>query len=152
MTFVKLIFHVENFYRLQQSCEGYVFTGVCLSARGGVWLSACWDTTTPGSSRYPPRADTPHPRADTPQEQTPLKADTPPGADTSPRADTPQSRHSPQETATVADGTHPPGMHSCLILWWFTNKSTPGSDKHIQWQIRDFREVGAPTYDFVKFF
>ena len=27
----------ENFYRPQRSCEGYVFTGVCLSTVGGGW-------------------------------------------------------------------------------------------------------------------
>ena len=37
-------------YRPQRSCEGYVFTPVCLST-GGVCLSACSDTT-PGS-RHP---------------------------------------------------------------------------------------------------
>ena len=36
-------------YRPQLSCEGYVFTPVCLSTEGGgdVCLSACWDTITP---------------------------------------------------------------------------------------------------------
>ena len=59
-------------------------------------------------SRHPPGADTPRsrpprsrhpPGADTPQEQTSPGADTPP----------------PGETATAADGTHPTGMHSCLM-------------------------------------
>ena len=55
------------YYRPQRSFEGYVFTPVCLSTRGGgVRLSACLDTTP-----------------------------------------------SPQQTVTVADGTHPTGMHSC---------------------------------------
>ena len=60
----------------------------CLSVhRGGVCLSACWDTTTnPPRSRHRP----------------------PPGACT------------PQQTATVADGTHPTGMHSSWsIFHWF---------------------------------
>ena len=35
-------------------CEGYVFTGVCLST-GGVCPIACWDTITPPS----PEADSP---------------------------------------------------------------------------------------------
>ena len=33
-------------------CEGYVFTGVCLSTGGGICPIACWDT-------YPPWVDTP---------------------------------------------------------------------------------------------
>ena len=63
-------------------CEGYVFTPVCHSVhRGGVCLSACWDTPTPRSrhprEQTPPRADTPGSRH--PQEQTPpLGADIPP--------------------------------------------------------------------------
>ena len=71
-----------DIYRPQRSCEGYVFTPVCHSVhRGGVCLSACWDTTTPP----PPGADTP------PQEQTPPQAGTPQGADT------PPSRHPLEE-------------------------------------------------------
>ena len=38
-----------HFYRPQRSCEGYVFTAVCLST-GEVCLSACWDAT-PGTVR-----------------------------------------------------------------------------------------------------
>ena len=68
-------------YRPQRSCEGYVFTPVCHSVhRGGVCLSACWDTT--------------------PREQTHPPSRHPPGADTHPsRADTtPGSRHPPEQT------------------------------------------------------
>ena len=45
-------------------CEGYVFTGVCLST-GGVYPIACWDTLprdqwqTSSLGRHPPWADTP---------------------------------------------------------------------------------------------
>ena len=56
---------------------------------GGVCLSACWDATPPG-------------------------AGTPPEADTPPVAGTP-----PQQTATVADGTHPTGMHSRCLCFSF---------------------------------
>ena len=43
-------------------------------------------------------------------------ADTPPGAGT-PRAAPPQEQTPPlQQTATVVDGTHPTGMHSCWTL------------------------------------
>ena len=59
---------------------------------GGVCLSACWDT---------PRSRPPRSR--------------PPGADTT-GADTPQ-----EQTATVADGTHPTGMHSCHSFVFTSN-------------------------------
>ena len=47
-------------YRPQRSCEGYVFTGVCLSTRRGVCLSACWDTT----HKHPPPEQKPPPQRD----------------------------------------------------------------------------------------
>ena len=70
----------------------------------------------PSRSRHPPGTDTP-----SPQEQTPPWEQTPPGADTPLGTDTPQSRHPPgsrppPDTATAADGTHPTGMHSCLVI------------------------------------
>ena len=71
---------------------------------GGVCLSACWDTHLPGI--HPPGADTP-------QEQTPPLG-----------ADTPQSRPPPppqKQTPAYgqrAAGTHPTGMHSCLIFFF----------------------------------
>ena len=49
-----------------------IFSEACVNNsvhRGGVCLSACWDTTTPGS-RHPSK--TRHPRSRPPQEQTPL--------------------------------------------------------------------------------
>ena len=49
----------DNFYHPQRSCEGYVFTPLCHSVhRGGVCLSACWDTTTPPEA-HPPGKHTP---------------------------------------------------------------------------------------------
>ena len=74
----------------QRSCEGYVFTPVCLST-GGIYLSACWDTTTP-RSRHPPGAGTP-PEAGTPREQTPPRAGTPQEQTPPP----PGSRHPPAD-------------------------------------------------------
>ena len=86
------------------------------------------DQAHPPGSRHPP--GTRHPSgADTPLEQAPPRAGTLPGADTtpsrhpSPRPGTPReqtpfpgTRHPPpQQTATVADGTHPTGKHSCCI-------------------------------------
>ena len=84
-----------------------------------VCLSACWESTPLGAdtpqTRHPPHrswhplgADTSpdrvhHPGAGTPQEQTPSPhTRQPPGADTP-----------PPDMATVADATHPTGMHSC---------------------------------------
>ena len=95
------------------------------------------DTPLPGSrhtprSRHPPEQTPPgaDPLGQTPPEQTPTRADTPAGADTPARADTPPaSRHPspPRDTATAADGTHSPGMHSCFInirselTWYYQN-------------------------------
>ena len=118
-----LIHFMHFFYRPQRSCEGYVFTGVCLSTRG-VGVSASVHAGIPlPKSRHPQEADTP-PRADTPQKQTP-----PPRADT-PQKQTPtKSRHPPKEadpprdTATAADGTHPTGMHSCFECAGFRHLS-----------------------------
>ena len=71
-------------------CEGYVFTGVCLSTGGSA--------SGPGVCGRHPLADTPfwqtppfgrHPLSDTPM------ADTPPG------------------DSQQAGSTHPTGMHSC---------------------------------------
>ena len=62
----------------------------CVSVHRGVCLSACWDTPPPAGTR---------------QEQTPPGSRQPTG-----------SRHPPppKQTATVAEGMHPTGMHSCL--------------------------------------
>ena len=57
-----------------------------------------------------------------PPEQAPPKQAPPPKADT-PRADTPQEqtpppRSRPPEMATVVDGMHPTGMHSCKLKYF----------------------------------
>ena len=110
----------RNHYRPQRSCEGYVFTPVCHSVhRRGVCLSACWDTIspeqTPPWTRHTPRDQAPleqtppPPGPGSPQSRPPLGADTP-------REQTPLPRPgTPRQTTTVADGTHPTGMHSCYI-------------------------------------
>ena len=97
--------HRCNIYRPQRSCEGYVFTRVCHSVHGG-GLPQCMLGYPPPRSRAPPGADPPG-------------AD-PPGAEPPGSKHPPWSRHpqppqgaDPPETATVADGTHPTGMHSC---------------------------------------
>ena len=85
-----------HYYRPQRSCEGYVFTGVCLST-GGVGVSASVHAGIPlleqtPPSRHPPRETPPrtrHPPSRPPsQEQTPPRPDTPPQSRT-PREQTP---------------------------------------------------------------
>ena len=85
---------VWSFYRPKTKLrEGNVFTPVCHSVHraGGVYLSACWDTHTPG--------------------QTPLGKH-PTGQTHTPGRTRPPGRH-PPPAVTAADGTHPTGMHSC---------------------------------------
>ena len=130
------------FYRPQRSCEGYVFTGVCLSTvgrGGGVCLSAGWDTTpppgadtplgadTPPGSRHPPEQTPPHP----PQEQTPPGADTPPPGADPPRADTPQDQTPPGNRHPSPRSRQPP------------RADTPPWSRHPPPQIRSLlRTVG----------
>ena len=105
----------EHFDRRQQSCEGYVLTGVCLSKGGwGVCLSACWDTTPradpPFRSKHPapPKSRHPAPQEQTsrhPPEQTPPNEQKPP-----PQKETPKSRHPPKsrDPLSRADTSPPP--------------------------------------------
>ena len=78
--------------------QGNIFTSVCqeFCPRGGVCLSACWDT--PPWEQTPPREQTPSPRSRHP----PPGADTPPGTQTA-------------AYGQRAAGTHPTGMHSCML-------------------------------------
>ena len=115
--------HYWTFYRPERSCEGHVFTGVCLSTGG--CLPQCmlgyhthprpreqiplqeqippWGQTPPGSR--PPRSRHTPP---TTREQTPPRSRYPPGgrhplgADR-PGADTPQEQTTPERTSTRAD-------------------------------------------------
>ena len=109
-------------------CEGYVFTGVCLST-WGEYLTRY----TPGQT--PPRQTPPgrHPLGQTPPRQTPPWADTPPAVTKyTPwlRLSTPPwlglstppwlGLSTPPADLGVrygqrAGGTHPTGMHSCLL-------------------------------------
>ena len=90
-------------YRPQRRCgQGNIFTPV---HRGGVYLSACWDTTPqlgpprsrfplgrhplgadtpPGPDPSPPGADPPRADPPSPQDQSPPGTRVPPGADTPP--------------------------------------------------------------------
>ena len=60
------------YYRPQRSCgQGNVFTAVCDSVhRGGVCLSACWDTLL--TKETPQEGGTP------PKKEAPLKKEAPP--------------------------------------------------------------------------
>ena len=100
------IFH----YRPQRSCEGYVFTSVCLST-GGEYLTRYTPLGpgTPPDQVHPPRTRY------TPQPGTPPGPGPPPGPGTNPQTRyapqtrcTPPTRNTPQ-TRYPLDQVHPPG-------------------------------------------
>ena len=103
-------------------CEGYVFTGVCLST-GGCLPQCMLGCHTPPKqtplSRHPsPEGRHPSPEGRHPREQTP-----PPRSRQPPlEADTPLGSRPPSPTKHAgrygqrAGGTHPSGMQSCLTL------------------------------------
>ena len=103
------------------TCDmGYTlkFPLTCLSVHRGVCLSACWDTTPPDQA--PPLEQAPPDQAP-PWSRHPRDQATPLGTRHPLGPDTPGTRHppgpgTPQQTATIADGTHPTGMHSCYII------------------------------------
>ena len=105
-----------NCYRPQRSWGKVIFSQASVILFiGGVCLSTCWDTTTPGT-RHPHRSS----RPPSPRARHNPGPGTPPGAGTPPAAGIPRSRH-PPSTAEHAGrygqrtgGTHPTGMHSCL--------------------------------------
>ena len=109
-------------YRPQRSCgQGNVFTGVCLSTGGeGVCLSACWDAIPPRPSRHPPgtRQTPPGPGRPPPRtRQTPPGPGRhPPGTRHPPGPGRPPPRKQTPAYGLRAAGTHPTGMHSCLVL------------------------------------
>ena len=97
-------------YRPQRSCEGYIFTGVCLSTGGGSLLpgvpgpGGCLlqgGVCSQGGCLVPGGCLLRGGAWSGGRVGIPActEADTPPG-----------------ETATAADGTHPTGMHSCLVF------------------------------------
>ena len=87
------------FYRPQRSCEGYVFTPVSLSTGGSASVHA--GISPPPGGRHRGSAS--------------VHAGIPPPGQTPPGADTPRNRHTLKQTATVADGAHPTGIHSCVV-------------------------------------
>ena len=100
------------FYHPQRSCEGYVFTPVCLSTGGLPQCMLGYHHTPPGPGT---------PRAGTPLEQATRPAGTghPPAPNPPPRAGThqpPQTRQHPTEQAPTnpprlgtPQSRHPPG-------------------------------------------
>ena len=119
----------NNIYRPQRSCEGYVFTGVCLST-GGEYLTRYTPLgadTPPGQvhsprtrslplgpgapqSGTPPQDQVPPQTRYTPQTRYPPRPGAPPGTPPGPGTPPPPRR----DTAIAADGKHPTGMHSCI--------------------------------------
>ena len=123
-------------------CEGYDFTGVCLSTGGGCLPHCMLGYTPPWGRSYPPGRYTPwagtppwqvHPRQVhpsgryTPQGRYTPKAGTPPWQVHPPWAGTPPGRYTPRKVHTPpppaqcmlgygqqAGGTHPTGMQSCF--------------------------------------
>ena len=100
-----------NFYRPQRSCEGYLFTGVCLSTGGGGGIPACLAAGLQGGVL----------------SQHALQKVSGGGAAlggvcsqgvAAPRVCVCVWRPPPprQQTATVADSTHPTGMQSCIMI------------------------------------
>ena len=90
-----------HLYRPQRSCEGYAFTPVRLSTRGG-GLSQCILGSPPGTRPSTPRAGTPqdqNPWRRSPRDQTPPEPEPSgnrhPLASDPPETSTPRSRHPP---------------------------------------------------------
>ena len=90
--------------------QGYVFTGVCDSVNGGGGcLPQCMLGYTPRPDAPPGTRYTPNTRY-TPQDQA------------HPRDQVhPRTRYTPPP-ATTAGGTHPTGMHSCIIVPMMTDR------------------------------
>ena len=100
-----------NIYRPQWSCEGYVFTCVCLSTGGGSTLAGTpQDQVHPRDQVQPPDQVHPRDRVHPPDQvhpwtryTSPLDQVHPPGPGTQP----PQTRYTPQDHPL--DQVHPPG-------------------------------------------
>ena len=103
--FFRFRFH---FYRPQRSCEGYVFTLVCLSTRG-VSASVHAGIPHPPRSRHPPRGR--HPR----REQTLPQSRHPPGTDT-PKEETPQRSRPPGADIPLPPKRWPLLQTVCILL------------------------------------
>ena len=95
------------FYLPQRSCEGYVFAGVCLST-GGVGIPACLAAGLGGDvlSQHVLQVVSQHALQQDSRGSAPGGGSLLPGG----WVWRPPLR---KQTATVADGTHPTGMHTC---------------------------------------
>ena len=106
--------------------QGNIFTPVCHSVhRGGVCLSACWDTThwtmhplpldhAPPGTMHPSSTCTPPDHAPPPNRPctTPTPRDHAPPPTPRDHAPPPATEHTWRH-GQRAGGTHPTGMHSC---------------------------------------
>ena len=116
---VSTIYIVYIFTARNEVCEGYVFTGVCLST------GRVPGQVPPGQLHIPSQAGTQPPAGTIPEQVPPL-----PGRYTHPgRYTTTPGRYTPWEGTSPwpqcmlgygqqAGGTHPTGMHSCLKIFW----------------------------------
>ena len=100
-----------KYYRPQRSCEGYVFTPVCHSVRGGEVPGQVppWDQVHPHPpDKYTLRAGT------TPRQIQPREPGTPPGQEHPLGRYTPLGRYIPQDQVHPRAGTpSPPGDGYC---------------------------------------
>ena len=102
----------------------FLHLSVILFTGGGVSLSACWDT--PLGSRHPWEQTPLGPDTHTPPDQTPPGLSTPlrtnytPQGPSTPPAGTKYTPLHGKQTPSYsqrAAGTHPTGMHSCVIIF-----------------------------------
>ena len=80
----------------------------CLSVHKGRGLTQCMLGCHTPRNQAPPQDQALPPRPDTFPDQAPPWDQVPPQDQAPPPGPDP-----PEQTATAADGTHPPGMHSC---------------------------------------
>ena len=137
--------------------QGNVFTPVCHSVhRGkGVCLTPPHPECRPGGEvGQTTQADSPLNADSSPLDanswmQTPLDADPldadPPDAD--PRMQTPQMQTPLDADPPDADGTHPTGMHSCLLFHIVNKKSR----KHIHVMSIRLRSIFAVLFEVNKY-
>ena len=113
-------------YHPQQSCEGYVFTGICLSTGMFICLPQCMLGYPPGSRHHPGSR---HPlRSRHPLEQTPLWEQTHPlGVDTPQEQTPPGSRHPPR-SRHPQEQTPPPPPEQADSPPPHPSRDAPGAD------------------------
>ena len=95
--------HVPDLFTVRNEVAKVMFLHLSVSPRGGGLPQCVLGYHPPGAGTHTPRSRPSLGSRHTPLEQAPP-----------PRACTLRSRHPSQQTAIVADGTHPTGMHSCV--------------------------------------